>query len=324
MLTTRVFEDGGHRIVARVHELERAGTPLVFLHGICTSLDMWEPLLPPQDLDGPWLSLSLPGHAPGHLALDTQRTDMTPRWFADQLGAALETWLGERRALLVGWSTGGYAALAMAVHRPWQVAGVVSVAGFCKGKWTGPLGLGQQQAQGGWAGQLMFRASTGLLLSRRKLLELSYRISSARTATFDTPEVQGIVDRIHRHARVHDLRSLCEMFAALRGTELDVTGIDAPVWVAGGDQDATIPIAHTIDLAAKVPGAELEVWPRTGHMFFAEQPDAFRALCCRAVEHVTRSSKRPVSPSQARSPAGSICSRSTATGPSTSLPIRVD
>src|SRR3954471_4226273 len=48
--------------------------------------------------------------------------------------------------------------------------------------------------------------------------------------------------------------------------DVDLSATNAPVWVFHGDADSMVPLAHGKELAARVPGARLVVWPGEGHL----------------------------------------------------------
>jgi len=85
----------------------------------------------------PWISVSLPVHAPSTGPEGFARKDVTPDLFNTLNGAALDKLLPGREVVIVGHSTGGFAGLCLALAQPEQVLGVVSVGGFADGQWVG-------------------------------------------------------------------------------------------------------------------------------------------------------------------------------------------
>ncbi len=76
----------------------------------------------------------------------------------DVVGEAVRQITGGAPALLVGHSTGGYTALAIAWRAPQLVKGVISLAGFVRGVWTGTLGMAQHLRVLGAPGAWLFNA----------------------------------------------------------------------------------------------------------------------------------------------------------------------
>jgi pimeloyl-ACP methyl ester carboxylesterase len=62
--------------------------------------------------------------------------------------------------------------------------------------------------------------------------------------------------------------------------------VRCPTLVACGDEDQLTPLECSREIAALVPGAELVVVPRCGHMLTMEQPDAVNAALARWLERI--------------------------------------
>jgi len=57
-----------------------------------------------------------------------------------------------------------------------------------------------------------------------------------------------------------------------------LAGISVPTLVVTGADDRIIPPVESEKLAAAIPGAQLSVIPRAGHLVAFEQPDAFNRV----------------------------------------------
>jgi pimeloyl-ACP methyl ester carboxylesterase len=134
----------GHKLVGLSFNPDTSGTPIVLIHGITASVSFWTPdqleLFAPR---GPCYALSLPGHYPATFPSGYGTDDLTAESMAEVMTAALHQLIGHQSAILVGHSTGGFAALDIAVHHPECVAGVISISGFAQGRWSGMLGFNQ-------------------------------------------------------------------------------------------------------------------------------------------------------------------------------------
>jgi pimeloyl-ACP methyl ester carboxylesterase len=66
----------------------------------------------------------------------------------------------------------------------------------------------------------------------------------------------------------------------LLGVDLvsELPRIDLPTLVISGTADLLTPPAESRRIAARIPGARLELVERAGHMVMLERPDAFEAL----------------------------------------------
>ncbi|MFI5008728.1 MAG: alpha/beta fold hydrolase [Solirubrobacterales bacterium] len=56
--------------------------------------------------------------------------------------------------------------------------------------------------------------------------------------------------------------------------------LEMPTLVVHGTEDAIIPVENGRMVAGLIPGARLEIWPDTGHLFFWEQPERSAELVC--------------------------------------------
>ena len=54
-----------------------------------------------------------------------------------------------------------------------------------------------------------------------------------------------------------------------------IPNIRAPLWIVVGGKDGSTPEGQALELARKVPGARVSVYPDSGHSPFAEEPDRF-------------------------------------------------
>lgn len=247
---------------------------MLFLHGILTSTAVVSDLFDEPDAAS-WISVSLPGHQPGRLAHGMPPAAIDAEFFATLVDAALAEVVGPRRVVAVGWSTGGFAALNLAVRRPKRVAAVASLAGFADGRrlvgsiaWlTWLASAAPALVHGGlWAGGRM-RWLHGLILETA-----AGDGTAARTIDAD------IRDRLWREFCGHDPASLVSVLAALRRLELtDRLGqIEVPAWIVAGERDPLVPLGESRRIAEAIPGSRLTVYAGAGHLFFHEWP-AFRA-----------------------------------------------
>lgn len=244
---------------------------MVFLHGAVGTIDFWETALPAEIRTKKWYSLSLPGHHPAQVPAEFSRKDVTADWLNRLVGAAIDQ-LCTQPAVIVGWSTGGFAALNLAVSRHPKVASVVSLFGFANGIWHG---------EAGWLQWLARRSLLGPWLSR----QIVRRLQKSRwlygdllrrfTAGGRTPMPPDVLDEMQRECAQHDPRALIELFAGIREINLvpELSRIDVPVCVVGGAADPIIPAEYTREIAQSIRGAQLELLPEVGHMFSVECPE---------------------------------------------------
>lgn len=143
----------GHRLafLAVNEHLARADEPaVVFIHGVMASVSFWRDCVPPAFRESrAWYALGLPAHHPSTVPADFHASQVDGQWFFRVMSGALQALLADRKAIVVGHSTGGFCALNLAIHHAPNVSGVVSVAGFHVGKW------------GSVEGQLLWLAGLG-------------------------------------------------------------------------------------------------------------------------------------------------------------------
>ncbi len=55
--------------------------------------------------------------------------------------------------------------------------------------------------------------------------------------------------------------------------------VSCPTLVSVAEEDILVPPRFSREVAARIPGARLEILPGAGHVYFWERPDAFNTLC---------------------------------------------
>lgn len=110
-------------VAAGVEPRDPDATPLVFVHGLSSTMGFWEHQLPHFAEQRRVLALDLPGYGM------SGRPDApyTPPWFSEVLAAWLDE-VGLERVVVVGHSMGGQIALTFALAHPDRVEGLVLAA----------------------------------------------------------------------------------------------------------------------------------------------------------------------------------------------------
>ena len=244
--------------------------PVVFLHGILASLDLATELFVDPTAE-PWIALSLPGHHPGRLPAACAAANLDEDLFAHLYETALGRLIGSRRVIATGWSTGGFAALNLAIRQPQRVAAVASLAGFASGRRIAGMMRWIVWLAGRPLGRLAMRC--GLRLAAAwpggYSLLLGFLAANRRAAAWIPTE---LIERMHHDFRRHDTDSLVTALAAL--WPLDITPrlgeIMVPAWIAGGTEDPAVPRSETRRIGNAIPQATLRLYERAGHLFFCE------------------------------------------------------
>lgn len=198
---------------------------------------------------------------------------LTPEDFSRPIIQLIDEVYGGRPARLVGWSTGGFAALHAAAIHPEKVESVVSICGFARGVWTGRLGLLQAIAQRWWSRAVLIQAMR-LGRLRPQLFDIfMLRMCASRKG----PDVRRRADacELGKGMHTHDLKELTEAMGQIRSFDItrSLSSIRCPVRILAGARDPVIPYAEALHLAKNIPRSELQTLASCGHLYFAEAPD---------------------------------------------------
>ena len=254
----------------------------MFIHGIAVTSAFWAPLMPDDFRNkAPWISLSLPVHAPSTGPEGFSPQDVTPELFNRLYGAVLDQILPDREVIIVGHSTGGFAGLSLALARPDRVRAVVSVGGFADGQWIGLEGDMQLMARKeklGAFGPMALRISSWLTtrwpwLQARAAAQFAY---DKRAFLSDRPSKKAL-RAMRRDARIQNQDQLIAFFAGIRDVDIwdQVAAIKQPVLVLDGEYDPVIPHDKTLRLAETLPNSRLLLYPDVGHMVMNERREDF-------------------------------------------------
>lgn len=239
--------------VSLYFEEHGAGPPLLLLHGLGSSGQDWELVLPQLAARHRVIVPDVRGHG---------RSDKPPGpygipLFAQDIAALCDR-LGIRAAHVVGLSMGGMLAFELAVHRPDLVLSMVIIN-------SGPDMVPRT---------LRFRAA---LATRILLLRLFGPAGLARVVAgklFPKPEHADLRRQIEQRLGQNDKDVYLRATRGLIGwTVLDrVSEIACPVLVLASDRDYT-PVSAKEAYVARLPNARLEVLKDSGHAAPAENPD---------------------------------------------------
>jgi pimeloyl-ACP methyl ester carboxylesterase len=219
------------------YEVHGEGPPFILLHGGLGNTSSWNSQIP--ILAGAYQIVALDSRGHG-------RSSFSARQIGYELLAAdvlaLMDFLGIRRAHVLGWSDGANIGLHLAVHHPDRINKLIAYAANFD-----PAGL---------------RAD---VFEHRKIAD--YIENAAKDYQLLAPEPA-------RWAEL--LRNLDQMWASQPNfTARQLGSITLPTLILDGDDDEAILTAHTKDLAASIPGAELTFIAGTGHFAPSEEPAEF-------------------------------------------------
>jgi pimeloyl-ACP methyl ester carboxylesterase len=272
-----------HKLVARGYNEDKSGTPIIFIHGITSSVDFWEPVLPTAFKERyRWYSLSLPGHYPSTMPPRFREEDLTAEMIARVLSEALYRLGGNQPVIVVGYSTGGFAAVHLAAHAPGIVKAAASISGFVQGKWTGALGANQAIASIPLIGKPWFKLAYWLIGSNIAIWKPSWSVYAASfSALSNNPLFEQAVEGGYFNFKQLDLDIMAMYFRRMPHIDIShlLPQIRTPMLVIVGDKDPIVPPSQSQIIAQKVVGSELKIIAGAGHVPMLERADEYnRAL----------------------------------------------
>ncbi len=270
----------GHRLAAILICARKSGTPVFFLHGIGGSIYFWtQEITSLFQSIGPCYSLSLPGHFPAVFPKGFTAASISAERIAGLLSRAIHELVGNRKVLLVGHSTGGFAALSMASHTPRVAAGVISIAGFARGKWTGALGFNQWLVRRGPIGRSLFKMIYRLGRTNPVVFRTFWHVyAHDQLALLKHPNFKAVVGSSFPCLQMLDLDAMADYFIAM--PDIDITAclpdIRIPTCAIAGRQDPIVPPGQSALIVEKVNKARLVLIEGSGHLPFFERPAEYR------------------------------------------------
>jgi 3-oxoadipate enol-lactonase len=237
---------------------EGSGPAVVFIHGYPLSRATWEPQVKGLSGRARVIALDLRGHGESQAPFWLTTVDT----YADDVRGLLDH-LSIDKAVICGFSMGGYVAFAFLRRYPERVRGLIladtrpqpDTPEGKAGRFQSAL-TAQNQGTGAIA-----EAMIGRLLSQKSLderPELVQRVKEIMTAN----PVQGFAGDLMAMAERPDS---VPMLASIR----------VPTLVVVGERDGLTPPADSEMMAATIPGAKLEVIPGAAHLSNMEEPEIF-------------------------------------------------
>lgn len=232
------------------------GAPLLLLHGVGGSHEMWLPIIPELSRSHRVIAADHRGHG----ASDKPRGQYTVRLFCDDWLALVEA-LKADRAHVLGISLGGAIAMRLAVESPHRVGSLILVD-----TWAYPhpefLAMLRQRLQKLDAGDLPGYAEVAIP-----------QVFSDRFVRANPQAMADYRARVVR-ATVHSLRSAIGACMSHDMQEV-LARIRAPTLVVTGSEDCLIPPFHAEYLERAIPNASLAVIEGSGHIPNLEAPGRF-------------------------------------------------
>ncbi|HEX5609058.1 MAG TPA: alpha/beta fold hydrolase [Solirubrobacterales bacterium] len=246
------------------------GEPLVFIHGISGSWQNWLENLPHFAARHRCLAIDLPGFGASPM----------PSWPIDMpaYGRLVHDFcekLGLERATLIGNSMGGFVAVEAATTFPDHFSRLVLVAA------AGIINTWNPQLRAtatAWAWKEFgphFGRRGREIVSRPRLREMVFRPFVRYPARLrEDLLLEQIVNGMRR------AEGFGEALQALIAHDIRdrLAAIEIPTLIVWGLSDRVIPVAAATSYHRRIPGSQLEIFERTGHVPQLERPLRFNAL----------------------------------------------
>jgi pimeloyl-ACP methyl ester carboxylesterase len=260
-----------------------SGEPLVLIHGLATTRQVWDMVVPQLAQARQVVTLDLPGFGQSQpvdsgFGLDT---------VADRIAEGLEAFGVGVPFDLVGHSLGAGVALTLAARWPGAVRRLVLVA---------PAGFARVPRL---ASAALAMSADGLLAARRWLVPLTDMAWGRRLllgfAAADGGRIPATQARLIVNSSANARRT-AEALATITAADLaPVLGeLRTPLGLIWGTEDRTVPARLARAVREARPDAELELVEAAGHVVMIEQPEAFVAALERLLRRLPKDATTPV------------------------------
>jgi pimeloyl-ACP methyl ester carboxylesterase len=257
----------------RAYRIAGSGPVILLIHGIGDNSTTWEPVHAKLAQRFTVIAVDLLGHGQS----DKPRADYSAAAYANGMRDLLAV-LDIERVTVIGHSLGGGVAMQFAYQFPQLVERLVLVGaggvtkdvnlvlrlaslplgGEALALLRLPLVLPALQIAGRAAGLLL--GSTALGRDLPDVLRVLADLPEPTASSAFTRTLRAVVDRRGQMVTMLDRCYLMESI---------------PVQIIWGTQDVVVPVSHARMAHAAMPGSRLEIFERSGHFPFHDDPDRF-------------------------------------------------
>jgi pimeloyl-ACP methyl ester carboxylesterase len=250
--STKSVDVGGVKFVYRELGPE-TGVPVIFLNHLFGELDRWDPRV----VDGIAAKRRVIVFDNRGIGASGGSAPSSVEAMANDAIAFIKA-LGFEQVDLLGYSLGGFISQVISLEEPQLVRKIILVG-------TGPAGgVGIDRVT-----QVMVRAliKGGLTFRHPEYYLFFTSTASGRRAARDF--LRRLKERRHNRDRSVSLGALFAQLKAIRDwgrqSAHNLRRINQPVLVANGDQDEMVPTSNSVELARRLPNAELVLYEDAGH-----------------------------------------------------------
>ena len=238
------------------------GRTLVLLHAFPLAAGMWQPQLEAVPVGWRFIAPDLRGF--GQSQVGDSSLPATIEGYAHDVVALLDH-VGVEKAVIAGLSMGGYVAFALLRLVPERVAGLVladtraeaddEAARVSRDRMTDALSLGGAAA-------VFERMLPGLI---------------GATTRASRPDVVRRVQELVLAQPVEGIRRAIQSLKSRPDSTPLLAAVPCPTLIIVGDEDQIMNVDTVRRMHARIPGAELAVIEKAGHLSNLEQPAGFNA-----------------------------------------------
>ncbi|HEY0384914.1 MAG TPA: alpha/beta hydrolase, partial [Pyrinomonadaceae bacterium] len=253
------------------YETHGAGQPLVLIPGFGTGMWIWFKQIPEFSE-----RLRVVAFDPRGVSRSEQRDEpVSIRTIAADVAHLLKA-LGIAGAHILGASFGGFVAQEFALAYPYLTRSLI----LCCTSFGGPRHVPPSPQT------LLALASTKGLNTQERVRENLLLAFSAEYVETHREEVERVIELRARNP-VPEYVYLHQLQAAMSfSTEPRIHEIEAPTLVVTGDRDVIVPQENSLNLAARIPRAELRIIEGGSHTFFIERAPEFNRVVLEFIDKV--------------------------------------
>ncbi len=236
---------------AAMAEVTGSGEPLVLVHGLGGTGNVWMPQVPVLARTFTVIRPELPGsgRAPLNGSLSTES-------LVDNLVAMLDE-MSLERVHLAGHSYGSIIAQHLAARHPERVMSLLLLGAF-----RGPPEPARKA--------LRDRAAKARAEGMIEIADATVQMGTSAATKAARPEVAAFVRELVMRQDPEGYAATCEAIAET--DPADLAGVDCPALVINGDEDNTAPPAAALAVADALEDSGLEILGRCGHWTPLERP----------------------------------------------------